>query len=396
MAAPLDGIKILDLTIFQNGPWATVMLSDMGAEVIKVEDPAGGDPGRGISTSSGQHNSYFETMNRNKRSITLNLKSDEGRAVFHRLAEKTDAITQNFRLGVVERLGVDYETIRKINPRIIYASVSGLGHEGPHARDGIFDSLGQARGGFLWMNSLGREYPESPAGGISDQCGAMTLAWGVAMGVIARERHGVGQHVQTSQLGGILMLQAMAINGYLINGSLPAARVRERTPNPLMNTYRCADGKVLAIGGVGPDRYWPAFVEILGIEHLLDDERFRDASARAANSGELIAMFDEIFTTKTRDEWVEAMRRRGIICQPVLDYAEVAEDPQARANGYITEVPHPEAGSLTEIGVPVHLPETPGAPKRSAPKLGEHTGEVLAEAGYSAEVISGLRERGAI
>ena len=127
MAAPLDGIKILDLTIFQNGPWATVMLSDMGAEVIKVEDPAGGDPGRGISTSSGQHNSYFETMNRNKRSITLNLKSDEGRAVFHRLAEKTDAITQNFRLGVVERLGVDYETIRKINPRIIYASVSGFG-----------------------------------------------------------------------------------------------------------------------------------------------------------------------------------------------------------------------------------------------------------------------------
>ena len=281
MAAPLDGIKILDLTIFQNGPWATVMLSDMGAEVIKVEDPAGGDPGRGISTSSGQHNSYFETMNRNKRSITLNLKSDEGRAVFHRLAEKTDAITQNFRLGVVERLGVDYETIRKINPRIIYASVSGLGHEGPHARDGIFDSLGQARGGFLWMNSLGRDYPESPAGGISDQCGAMTLAWGVAMGVIARERHGVGQHVQTSQLGGILMLQAMAINGYLINGALPAARVRERTPNPLMNTYRCADGKVLAIGGVGPDRYWPAFVEILGIEHLLDDERFRDAARRA-------------------------------------------------------------------------------------------------------------------
>ncbi len=396
MAAPLDGIKILDLTIFQNGPWATVMLSDMGAEVIKVEDPAGGDPGRGIVTSTGAHNSYFETMNRNKRSITLNLKSDEGRAVFLRLAEKADAITQNFRLGVVERLGVDYETVRKINPGIIYASVTGLGREGPHASDGIFDSLGQARGGFLWMNSLGRDYPESPAGGISDQCGAMTLAWGVAMGVIARERHGVGQHIQTSQLGGILMLQAMAINGYLINGSLPAPKSRGRTPNPLMNSYRCADGKLLAIGGVGPDRYWPAFVEILGIEHLRDDERFRDAEARAANSAELIAMLDERFLSKPRDEWVEAMRQRNIICQPVLDYAEVAEDAQARANGYVTEVPHPEVGSLTEIGVPVHLPQTPGAPRRSAPKLGEHTDEVLSEAGYSAEEIGGLRERGAI
>ena len=396
MAGPLDGITILDLTIFQNGPWATVMLSDMGAEVIKVEDPAGGDPGRGISTSTGAHNSYFETMNRNKRSITLNLKSDEGRAVFLRLAEKADAITQNFRLGVVERLGVDYETVRKINPGIIYASVTGLGHEGPHASDGIFDSLGQARGGFLWMNSLGRDYPESPAGGISDQCGAMTLAWGVAMGVIARERHGVGQHIQTSQLGGILMLQAMAINGYLINGSLPAPKSRGRTPNPLMNSYRCADGKLLAIGGVGPDRYWPAFVEILGIEHLRDDERFRDAEARAANSAELIAMLDERFLSKPRDEWVEAMRQRNIICQPVLDYAEVAEDAQARANGYVTEVPHPDVGSLTEIGVPVHLPQTPGAPRRSAPKLGEHTDEVLAEAGYSAQEIGGLRERGAI
>lgn len=396
MAAPLDGIKILDLTIFQNGPWATVMLSDMGAEVIKVEDPRGGDPGRGISTSTGAHNSYFETMNRNKRSITLNLKSDEGRAVFLRLAEKADAITQNFRLGVVERLGVDYETVRKINPGIIYASVTGLGHEGPHASDGIFDSLGQARGGFLWMNSLGRDYPESPAGGISDQCGAMTLAWGVAMGVIARERHGVGQHIQTSQLGGILMLQAMAINGYLINGSLPAPKSRGRTPNPLMNSYRCADGKLLAIGGVGPDRYWPAFVEILGIEHLRDDERFRDNEARAANSAELIAMLDERFLAKSRDEWVEAMRQRNIICQPVLDYAEVAEDAQARANGYVTEVPHPDVGSLTEIGVPVHLPQTPGAPRRSAPKLGEHTDEVLSEAGYSAAEIGGLRERGAI
>ena len=163
-----------------------------------------------------------------------------------------------------------------------------------------------------------------------------------------------------------------------------------------MNSYRCADGKLLAIGGVGPDRYWPAFVEILGIEHLRDDERFRDTEARAANSAELIAMLDERFLAKPRDEWVEAMRQRNIICQPVLDYAEVAEDAQARANGYVTEVPHPEVGSLTEIGVPVHLPQTPGAPRRSAPKLGEHTDEVLAEAGYSAEEIGGLRERGAI
>ncbi len=397
MVAPLDGIKILDLTIFQNGPWATVMLSDMGADVIKIEDPKGGDPGRGLgSVIPGQYNSYFETMNRNKRSVTLNLKSEEGRKIFHRLAESTDAITQNFRVGVVERLGIDYETISGINPRIIYASVSGLGHEGPHARDGIFDSLGQARGGFLWMNSLGREYPEAPAGGISDQCGAMTLAWGVAMGVIARERHGVGQHIQTSQLGGIMMLQAMAINGYLINGTLPGVRDRARTPNPLMNTYRCSDGKVVAIGGVGPDRYWPAFVKVTGLEHLEADPRFNNASVRASNSSELIELLDAIFVTKPRDEWVKAMNEQGIICQPVLDYSEVASDVQAVDNGYITDVPHPTAGTLKQVGIPVKLPATPGATVSTAPELGEHTDSVLADLGFSTTEIKGLRKRGIV
>jgi len=194
----------------------------------------------------------------------------------------------------------------------------------------------------------------------------------------------------------MLMLQAMALNSYLINGDLPAARNRAETRNPLMNTYRCGDDKLLAVAGVNPDRYWADFAKVMGLDDIVEDPRFRDAKARTEHSKELIEMLDTIFLTRPRDEWVESMRQRRLNCQPVQDYTELPTDPQIVANDYITTVPHPTVGSLTEVGIPIALSETPGRVRGSAPGLGQHTDEILQEFGYSLEEVAGFRERGAV
>ena len=397
---PLDGITILDMTIWQNGPWGTVMLADMGATVIKIEDPVKGDPGRTSALASlgpRPFNAYFETMNRSKRSMTLDLKRQEAREIFYKMAEKADVITQNFRKGVVKKLGVDYETIRKINPKIVYASVNGYGPEGPDASEGVFDILGLARGGFLWMSSRAdKDISYRIAGGLADQTGGITLAYAVSMGIIARERFGVGQHIETSQLGGQLMLQAMAINQYLINGDLPPGKRRTEAGNPLFNIYRCAGDAWLAMGCIQSDRYWHDFVQVLGIEQFEDDPRFNSLKARQANAVTLIEILDKVFLTRTPEEWMKALSPRGVNCTRVQSYPDLPNDPQVMMNKYIVDVPHPTAGKLREVGVPFRMSETPGGPKATAPEFGQHTEEVLLEHGYDWGQIEAWRASGVI
>ncbi len=400
MQGPLDGITILDLTIYQNGPWSTVMLSDMGAEVIKVEDPVNGDPGRNL-TPMGRAGrrvpTYFESMNRNKRSITLNLKSDDGREIFYDLAKRADVITQNFRVGVVERLKVDYETVSKINPRIVYGSVSGLGSRGPEATQGVFDILGQARGGLMELLSIADpELSYRASGGLADQTGAITMAYGIMLALFERERTGKGQHVEVSQLSGQLMLQALALNGYLMNDEMPLPRPRATNYNPLFNIYRCKDERWIALGGIQPDRYWPALCEVLGIEELRDDPRFNEVRARGQHAGELIPIMDRAFATKTRDEWIALLREKDVLCGPVQKYDDIPKDPQVIANELLVDLEHPEAGPVTQVGLPVRLSETPGKARSTAPAFGAHTEEVLQDLGISWERIAELRDRGII
>ena len=397
MRSPLDGIKVLDLTIFQNGPWATVMLSDMGAEVIKIEDPVNGDPGRNLQIAGGRPrpiSTYFQTLNRNKKAITLDLKQREGREVFYTMAKTADVITQNFRVGVVEKLGIDYETIRKINPKIVYGSVSGFGPRGPHARHGVFDILGMARGGL--MSLLSASLPDvhyDGHGGLADQTGAIILAYGVLLGIIARERYGIGQHIQTSQLGGQLMLQALAINGYLLNGEPPKPRFRTHMHNPLFNIYKCGDGKWIAMGGIQPDRYWKNFCKVLGIEHVADDPRYSTMEGRRQHPDEVIAVLDKAFLQRDRDAWLPLFQEYDILCAPVQGYADLPNDPQIIANGYFTELQHPVLGTLKEVGVPLTLSETPGAARAPAPEYGEHTEDVLLSYGYTWEQLTALRDK---
>lgn len=400
MPGPLEGIKILDLTIYQNGPWGTVMLSDMGADVIKIEDPVNGDPGRNLTPAGSANrrvNAYFQTMNRNKRSMTLNLKCEKGREVFFRMVKTADVVTQNFRVGVVEKLGIGYEACKGVNPRIVYASVSGFGSKGPDARDGVYDILGQARGGLMAaLSQWDEEMTYRSSGGLADQMGAVTLAYGVLLGIIARERKGVGQHVEVSQLGGQLILQALSINGYLLNGEQLMARSRQSAGNPLFGIYRCAGDKWIALGCIQSDRYWPAICEVLGIEDLRNDPRFVDHAARMQNAAQLVKVLNGIFLKKTREEWIGLLKSRGVLCTPVQSYEDLPKDPQIIANEYFAELHHPTLGRLVEVGIPVKLSETPGAVRCPAPEFGEHTEQVLLDHGYTWDEIAKLREEGVI
>jgi CoA:oxalate CoA-transferase len=402
--APLSGIRVLDLTIWQQGPVATTMLADLGAEVIKIEECQKGDPGRGImsmagaSTGKGGRNFYFEANNRHKKSITLNLKTAEGRAIAYRLVAQCDVFVQNFRKGVAARLGLGYPELSAVNPRLIYASASGYGPLGPDSAEPSFDYLGQARSGI--MNVVGA--PDTPPtylfGGIADQMGAIMLAYGVIAALLARERHGIGQEVDASHLGSMIALQGLNLACRTIMGFEMARNPRETAFNPLWNHYKCADGKWLALAMLQPDRYWKDFCNAFGIAELIADPRFADMRSRGKNSVELVAIFDRVFATKPRVEWMKILKEGGDFIYTVVNsVADLPTDPQVLANDYVVDYDHPELGSVQLVGMPIKLSKTPGNPRGHAPEFGEQTEEILTGMlGYSWEEVAKFRESGAI
>ncbi len=401
MPAPLEGIRILDLTILINGPWATVLLSDMGAHVIKVEDPHNADPYRGdirggVDPRTGLH-TYFETMNRNKRSITLDLTQDAGRDVFYRLVRDADVVTSNFRPGVVERLGVGYAALVRHNPTIICVSASGYGRQGPHAGEGVVDLIGQARSGYLSLTALEDGTPRYVGSyALADQVGAMMMAYATVLAVLARERFGVGQDVEVSQLGSLLSFQSLALNNYLMMGAEPRAPKRSDHANPLFHTYRAGDGKWLAIACLQFSRYWAPLCRALELESLEAEPAPQATPAGQRRSQELVRLLERTFILRPRDEWIERLRAQSVVCAPVQTYEELVRDPQVLANDYLAQLDHPSAGPLRQVGIPIKMSATPGAVRSTAPEYGQHTEEVLLASGYSWEQIAALREQGVV
>jgi formyl-CoA transferase len=336
-------------------------------------------------------------MNRNKRSITLDLKKDEGRQIFYKMVETADVVVQNFRVGVAERIGIEYESLVKVNPKIICASATGFGRKGPEATNGVFDILGIARGGA--MRSL--QYPDSElvytgGFGMADQTGAMVLAHAITMALLARERFGVGQDVEISQLGAQFLLQHMGITRYLITGgSVPPAR-RLDVFNPLFSVYECEGSKWLALACLQADRHWKDICEVLELGELETDPRFVQMNERNANGRELVPILDRVFASKPRESWLKALGARRVPCSPVNDYSDLAEDVQVRANEYLVEMEHPEIGTIQEVGVPIHMSRTPGRVRNTAPQLGQHTEEVLLEHGFDWDQIQKFREAAVI
>ena len=400
MHMPLEGMRVIDWTIWQQGPVCSAMLGDLGAEVIKIEERERGDPGRGMIKISGvdlkdRPNFYFEANNRNKRSLALDLKKPAAREIVYQLVAKSDVFVQNFRLGVAARLGLDYAKLRRHNPRLIYASATGYGPEGPEAGDPSFDQLGLARSGIM----LAAGEPDMPplmiTGGIADQMGAIMLAYGVLAAVVARERFGVGQEVDASHLGSMLMLQGLSVAARLMMGFAIPRVPRKFAANPLWNHYRCGDDKWICLGMLQPDRYWADFCRALGRAELAQDERFCNLRVRAANAAAAIDILDEIFATKPRQEWMRILRTSGdFIFTIVNSVDDLPTDPQVVANNYILDFDHPQFGKTQVVGIPVRLSETPGAVRLPAPEFGQHTEELLSQLlGYSWDQIAALKDQ---
>lgn len=400
---PLEGIKVIDWTIWQFGPVATMMLGDMGAEIIKIESPDG-DPGRGMGSMSriasslaGGRTAYFEGNNRNKKSITLDLRKPEAKEIVYKLVKDADVFVQNFRTGVAERQGLGYETLKKINPKIIYASGNGFGAEGPDATRPAFDTAGQARAGMMFAAVPAGSDPRAVGGGVADQMGGITLCQGILSALVARSIHGVGQKVDVSHLGSLIWLQGLAISMGLLNGRFMPPGDRTNAANPLSNSYRCKDDNWLQFVNLQSDRYWPTFCRLLGAERLIENPKFSTMQARSQNAHELIAIFDKIFATKTADEWEAGIAKAGdLVYARVQRLSDLPSDPQVIANEYIADVHHPVLGDIKLANHPVRFSETPTRIRSTAPELGEHTEDVLLGLGYTWEQIAELHEKGAI
>jgi crotonobetainyl-CoA:carnitine CoA-transferase CaiB-like acyl-CoA transferase len=383
-----------------TGPRLPMMLGDLGAEVIKIEERESGDPGRGMLKLSGvdltdRPNFYFEANNRNKKSLTLDLKKPEGKAIVYELIAKSDVFVQNYRHGVAARIELDYATLRRHNPKLIYASATGYGPEGPEAADPSFDQLGLARSGIMLAVGEPDMPPLQIAGGIADQMGAIMLAYGVMTALLVRERFGVGQQVDASHLGSMAFLQGLSLSARLMMGFAIPRMPRKYAANPLWNHYRCADDRWLCLGMLQPDRYWGDFVRALGRPELASDERFSTLRSRAANAGAAVEILDEIFASRTRAEWIPILRNGGdFIFTVVNSVDDLPNDPQVKANDYVVDVEHPQFGTTQAVGVPVRLSATPGKVRATAPEFGQHTEEILTELlGYSWEKVAELKER---
>jgi len=401
MTKPLDGVRILDWTIWQQGPVSTMMLADLGAEVIKIEERTGGDPGRGVLSIAGAlvgatsgPNFYFEANNRHKKSITLDLKNPEAIEIVHKLAAKSDVFVQNFRKGVAEKLGIGYDALSKHNSKLIYASATGYGPIGPDSAEPSFDYMGLARSGIMTAVGEPDMEPLGIAGGIADQMGAIMLAYGVMAALISRDKHGIGQQVDISHLGSMTALQGLNVACKTILGKEFKRMPRAAAPSPLWNHYKCGDNKWICLAMPQQDRYWADFCRVLGIDRVIEDPRFGSMADRAENSRELIPIVDAAFASKSRDEWMKALKEGGdFIYTIVNNIADLPNDEQMLANEYIVDYDHPRIGKTQLVGVPVRLSKTPGDPKGAAPEFGEHTEMILTELlDYSWDEVARMKE----
>jgi crotonobetainyl-CoA:carnitine CoA-transferase CaiB-like acyl-CoA transferase len=397
MGGPLDGVRVVEITQFQNGPICGRILGDLGAEVIKVE-PKTGDPARGFMAIVGVtmglkgRNFYFEYNNRNKRGIVLDLKKEKGKEIFFELIDTADVFLTNMAIGTPERLGIGYDVLSARNPRLIYAQSSGWGRKGPDAKTFAYDYAGLARAGTMMMCGEEGTPPQPLVPGLADQMAAIMGAFGIVAAIHAREKTGKGQLVDSSLLGAMIELEGLVLSGPCMLGQEFPRPVRSKAGNPLYNHYQCKDGRWIAIVNLQPDRYWPNVCRALGIEELEHAPKFNNLEARGENAAELVRIIDEKIATKTMGEWVEIFKREEVIHTPVQTATEVTNDPQALANNYFVWFDHPVFGRVKMTGWAWDFSDTPCSIRREAPEFGQHTEEILLEMGHNWDDIIQLKD----
>ena len=397
MNGPLEGTRVIDCSVWLQGPMAAAILGDLGADVVKIEERGRGDPMRGFRLPFAQvreRPAHFEAANRNKRGMVLDLRKPDGREILYKLVAKSDVLIHNLRPRAAEKLGLGYDTLSLLNPRLIYSQASGWGLKGPESDKGAFDIAAAARAGFMYMLGEVEETapPQTPPGGISDVAGAMTLALATVAALQARERIGKGQIVDTSLFGATISLLAFNIGLAVSYGFLPPRRPRSHAPNPLCNLYKCADQEWIEIYMLQFDKYWSSFCEAMGTKELEHDARFETLDAMVKHSRELIPILDQVFGSKTRGEWMKIFSERDFVFAPIQRATDLANDPQALANDYVVECDHPAHGLQKVVGLPYKFSETPGCVRRPCPEYGQHTEEVLLGLGYSWDDIAKLEQ----
>ncbi|MSP98033.1 MAG: CoA transferase [Betaproteobacteria bacterium] len=389
MSGALTGLRVLDLSRVLAGPWAGQTLADLGAEVIKVERRGSGDETRSygppfLKDTNGNETSdaaYFLCANRGKKSITLDLSRPEGQDIVRRLAQKSDILLENYKVGTLKRYGLGYDELRTLNPRLIYCSITGFGQSGPYRDHAAYDFMIQGLSGFM---SITGERDDLPGGGpqkagvaVADLMTAMYACTGILAAVYSRVKTGTGQYLDIALLDVQVAATANICMNYLVSGEVPK-RWGNAHPNMVpCKAFRCSDGYIIMVGG--NDRQFAKFCEIAGRSELVRDERFATSAARIRNRDALNAILDAIFPARTCEQWISALSAAGVPCGPINDMAQVFADPQIQHRDLVFEVPHPRAGKVPTIRNPIRLSETSIEYRAPPPLLGEHTREVLRE-----------------
>lgn len=391
MALPLENIRVLDLTRVLAGPYATMILGDLGADIIKIEMPSIGDDARHFGPYLHGESAYFMSLNRNKRSITLNLKTEKGKEILRGLIRESDVVVENFRPGTMEKLGIGYDRIKEINPEIIYATASGFGQTGPYSNRAAYDAVVQAMGGLMSITGPKDGKPTRVGTSIGDIAAGLFLTIGILTALLNRNNTGLGQMVDVAMLDSQVAILENAIARYIVTKEIPKSEGNRHPSIVPFETFDTLDGEIMI--AVGNDGLWTQFCKVINMEELGKDERYTKNSSRNEWYLELRPIIAEPIKGKTTKEWQELLDSAGIPNGPINTIDKVIEDPQVLAREMIVDIIHPIAGKLKIPGIPIKLSHTPGKIRRPSPILGEHTEEILKESlDYGDGEISKLRE----
>ena len=385
MPGALENIRVLDLSGHLSGPYCAMLLADLGADVIKIERPGDGDDARRMPPFVNGESAPFMLWNRNKRSVALDLKAERDRAAFEALVRGADILIENFRPGTLDRLGFGYAALRQINPRLIYCAISGFGRTGPYRNRGGFDLMTQAMSGLMSVCGPEEGPPFRLPVAISDVAAGCYAAIGILAALEARHRTGEGQLVETSLLDSAVSFGLYEAAHFFATGERPPRMGQAHRGSSPYQVFKTQDGWI-TIGGA-QQNFWQRLCELLDLRHLLEDPRFASNAARVEHNKELVPLLQARLASQPSAHWLSALEKAGIPAGPVLTHDQVFQDPQILAREMVTEVTHPVAGRMKTLGVTVKLSETPGSIRRPAPRVGEHTQQVLSELSAHAQGV---------